>query len=194
MNGIGERACPVIELGTIKKLFGIDLDIRSVPNYMLNTDGVNAQYGIINPFVNLQQLKVLALTYKLSYKKSYVDLLVAHELYLYDLHKSDLLELLVRDMYNAVQLHQEFCEAVRVFYKNQGQPLDNGTSIDIEVNPTNGICYKELMDYAHYNGNKPKVSFRIGHDKMTRLCIMDEDDFELSFNGKGYNINIKNIN
>ena len=92
MNGIGDRACPVIAIDTIKKLFGIDVDIKSVPYYMMNTDGVNAQFGIINPVVNLQQLKALAHTYKLSFKKSYVDLVVAHELYLYDLHKSDLLE------------------------------------------------------------------------------------------------------
>lgn len=193
MSGTGERACPVIALDTINKMFGIDVDIKSVPNYMMNTDGVNAQYGIINPVVNMQQLKALAHTYKLLFKKSYVDLVAAHELYLYDLHKSNLLELLVRDMYNAVQLHQEFCEAVCVFNKNHGHPLDNQPSIYIDVNPANGIYYKELMDYAHYNGAKPKVSFKIKHDKITKLGVMDENDFELSFNGLGYNINIKNI-
>lgn len=189
----GKRFIPVISLDAIEQLFGINLPQNEIDNRKLAFGTLDEQYNIAKTVFNIEQLKVIAYRYKLTSRKSYVDLLVAHELLRYDNYLTDVLVLLLEDMYNAVQIHKEFTEAISNYSKENGNLTDDTISVDIQVNPNHGICYKELMNYTHYNGVKPQILFTIKKEDYSRSCIIDVDDYEMEFNEKNYNIAIRNI-
>ena len=76
--GAGNRFLPVMPLDAVEHLFGINLPQSDIDNRKLVLDKLDEHYNIAKTVFNVEQLKVIAFKYKLSSRKSFVDLLVAH--------------------------------------------------------------------------------------------------------------------
>ena len=181
----GNVVFPVIGISSVERIFGITIDKAKVPLRRIKPSGYD----------NKEQFDAIALLYKLRDRRSYRDLLVAHDLEMYNNSIINELSIWSEDIYNAVQLHHEFCEALQAYLVNN---LDDSFSINdsafsIDVNPENGICYKELIDYAHYKGQKPAIGFNIVSGGKSKKGQIRPDDYEMQFEETSYKIRIYNI-
>lgn len=191
----GNEVFPLIGVSSVERIFGITVDQTKVPPRRMRTSGYDEHCDIQEMYYNQEQFDVIAFTYNLRERKAYRDLLVAHELVLYDSYRTDVLGLWADDMYNAVQLHKEFCDALQTYLSNI---LDEHVSVNesdfsLDVNPQHGVCYKELMDYAHYEGLKPEIKFRITVGGRRMRGVIQPNDYVMQFEETSYNIRIDNI-
>lgn len=192
----GRVVYPVIEIGSVEEIFGITIDPTNVPHRIMKPSGYEEHCDIQGMYCDDKQLEAIEFAYKLRDRKASRDLLVARDLLLYNNNLLDVLRIWLEDMYNTVQLHNEFCEALQI-YCTTNQPYEQvsiiGNDFNIDVNQQHGISYKELMDFAHYGGQKPAIRFKtsLGGRKMKGLIT--PNDYELQYGETSYNIRISNI-
>lgn len=193
---VGNKVVPVIGVANINNLFRINVPSDLFKSAIRQQGAFSFQCDLKEPYITLDQLQRVALTYRLTDRKTFIDLKVAHNLFLYNMYRSDNLVLLVEDMYNAAQFHNEFYMSVISYFKEkkQHQELDRNINLSIDTNPENGICYKEVMDYLHYDGMKPNISFHISSGKKVIQASINASDFEAQFTEYSYNIILHNIN
>ena len=188
----GYKMAPVLTKKTVEALFNINLDDKYTGLPFPRGNTYEPTCDVQGPYVTFEYLSVIAQAFKLTLRKTYVDLKVAYSLCLYNSELIDKLPLFVDTMYNAVQLHKEFVEAVLSYYNstNNAEFQADDVNISIEVNSQNGICYKELMDYLHYKGEKPPILFIMTIGNSKKKCVIKSSDYEAHFSETSYNINI----
>lgn len=188
----GYKMAPVLTKKTVEALFNISLDdnYTGLPFPRGNTFEPTCE--VQGPYVTFELLSVVAQKYKLTHSKTYGDLKVAYSLCLYNSELIDKLPLFADTMYNAVQLHKEFVEAVLSYYNSTNNAVFkvDDVNISVEVNPQNGICYKELIDYLHYKGPKPAILFVMTIGNLKKKCVIKSSDYDADFSETSYNINI----
>lgn len=191
----GDVVFPVIGLSSVERIFGITIDKAKVPLRRMKPSGYEEYCDIQEEYYNKEQFDAIAFLYKLRDRRSYRDLLVAHDLEMYNNSIINELSVWAEDMYDAVQLHHEFCEALQAYLVNNFDDSFsiNDSAFSINVNPENEICYKELIDYAHYKGQKPAIGFKIVLGGKSKKGQILPDDYEMQFEETSYKIRIKNI-
>ena len=191
----GNVVFPVIGISSVERIFGITIDKAKVPLRRMKPSGYEEHCAIQEEYYNKEQFDAIAFVYNLRDRRAYRDLLVAHDLEMYNNSIINELSVWADDMYNAVQLHHEFCEALQAYLVNN---LDDSFSINdaafsLEVNPENGVSYKELIDYAHYEGQTSPIGFKISLGGKRKKGLIRPDDYDMQFEETSYNIRINNI-
>lgn len=191
----GNIIYPVLGINTLRELFGIEISDDALPPKRVKQNSFQPHTDINGVTITIDQLKTIAYQYNLTGMKAYVDLLVGYNVCCYNNYLSESLVILGDDMYNAVQLHKEFCESVRNYCIGHINGLAPESKIDVDIiaNPQNGICYKDLMDFIHYGGAKPEILFRCSMNGIFLRAKIRVQDFEIHFTETSYNIEIDNI-
>lgn len=191
----GREIFPVIGISSIERIFGMIIDKTKVPPRRMKPSGYDEYCDIQEAYFDKNQFEAIANTYRLCDRKAYRDLLVAHKLELYNNNLIDELGIWADDMYNAAQLNREFYEALHTYCTNHlaKQVSIKDTDFSIEVNHENEICYKELMDFAHYEGTKPEIRIRMKTGRRRMKGVIQPNDYEMQYRETSYNIRINNI-
>lgn len=191
----GKDVFPVIGISPVERIFGISIDKSNIPLRRMRPSGYEEYCAIQEEYYNKEQFDAIAFIYNLRDRRSYRDLLVAHGLIRYNNSFINELGIWADDMYNAVQLHKEFCEALQTYLSSYLDKLIsiNDSVFSIDVNPENKICYKELIDYAHYESQKPAIGFMISLGGRRKKGLIRPDDYDMQFKETSYNIRINDI-
>lgn len=190
----GNIIYPVIDINTLSDLFGIDISNIKIPSRKVIQNSFVPRCDINGITLNIDQLKGIGYSYKLTNKKAYVDLLAGYNVCCYNNYLTDSLVILADDMYNAIQLHKEFCESVLNYCRSHVDGLRPECNIDVDIiTNSHGICYKELMDFVHYNCSKPEILFKITIDGVLHHARIAVPDYSMRFTETSYNIEICNI-
>lgn len=195
-SDLGTAVIPVITKECIEAIFGIQLDVTRFDKYKGDPNSIYTLRCDVNGyFYNCQQLTAIASYYRFTDQKAYIDLLVAHHLFLYDFDKTNNVPLLADNMYNSLKLHKVFYgEVIAYCQKNiTSYAIDDSWDISLADNTGCGICYKELMDYLHYDGEKPSVSFTLLKGNVTLKMHMTADDYNAEYGLSSYKFSIMRI-
>lgn len=190
----GNIVYPVLGLNTLSDLFGIDLANVTIPTKRERQNSFEPRCDINGITLTIDQLKEIGFKYELFNKKAYVDLLVGYNVCRYNNYLTELLVLLADDMYNAVQIHKEFCDSVLDYCKDRFNDWRSDSKIEVDIiTGPQGICYKELMEFVHYGCNKPEILFKISHNGDSYCARIAKLDYEMRFTETSYNIEIGKI-